>query len=115
MTIGERMRKRRENLGLTQVSVADKAGISKQTLYKYENDIVTNIPLPTISKIAEVLNVSESYLMGWEDEEIIIETVQTDIALTNMQKRVKEYALKLSALPKEKQEQIMRLIDMLEK
>ena len=45
--------------------------------------------------------------MGWEDEEIMIETVELDIALTNMDKKVKDYSLKLSALPKDKQEQIM--------
>ena len=68
-----------------------------------------------IQAISDYFNVSVDYLIKGEEADSIIETAQIDIALTNMQKRVKEYALKLSALPKEKQEQIMSLIDMLEK
>ncbi|MFR0825134.1 MAG: helix-turn-helix domain-containing protein [Anaerotignum faecicola] len=29
---------------MSQVAFADEINVSKQTLYKYENDIVTNIP-----------------------------------------------------------------------
>lgn len=29
---------------MSQVEFADKINVSKQTLYKYENDIITNIP-----------------------------------------------------------------------
>lgn len=69
MTRGERIRQMREsaNLGLTEL--ADKIGVSKQTLYKYENDIITNIPSDKIEAIAEVCNVSPAIIMGWELEE----------------------------------------------
>ena len=67
MTIGDRIRIKREELGYTQTEFAKMIGVSKQTLYKYENGIVTNIPSSTIEKIAEKLRVSESYLMGWEN------------------------------------------------
>ena len=59
MTIGDRIKKQRELLGISQVS--------KQTLYKYENNIITNIPSDKIEIIGKVLEVSPSYLMGWED------------------------------------------------
>ena len=54
MTIGERIKKVRNQLGMSQVSFADKIGVSKQTLYKYENNIVTNIPSDKIEIIAEI-------------------------------------------------------------
>ena len=44
MTKGERIKKLRKSMGFSQVEFADRIGVSKQTLYKYENDIVTNIP-----------------------------------------------------------------------
>ena len=113
MTVGDRIRRKREELGITQIDLAKSFNASKQTLYKYENNIVTNIPLNNIEMIAKKLRVSPGYLMGWEDD-FSIETAKTDVALSNMEKRVKAYALKLAALPKEKQEQIMNLIDMLE-
>ena len=67
MTIGQRIRERRERLGLGQTELADRVGISKQTLYKYENGIITNIPSDKIEAISRVLNSSPGYLMGWSD------------------------------------------------
>lgn len=67
MSKGKRIKQRRESIGLSQVDVADRIGVSKQTLYKYENDIVTNIPSDKIEALAKALNTSPEYLMGWED------------------------------------------------
>lgn len=67
MTIGQRIKDRRERLGLGQTELADRVGISKQTLYKYENGIITNIPSDKIETISKVLNSSPGYLMGWSD------------------------------------------------
>lgn len=66
MTVGERMKEIRKRLGMSQVAFADKINVSKQTLYKYENNIVTNIPSDKIEAAAELGNVSPAYLMGWE-------------------------------------------------
>ncbi len=111
MTVGDRIREKRLEKGIAQIDLALKCDISKQTLYKYENNIVTNIPLNKITDLAAALNVTESYLMGWEDAEIIIEMADTDVALSNMSKRLKEYALKLASLTVEDQEMIMKMID----
>ncbi len=67
MTIGKRIKDAREAKGATQDELARAAGTTKQTIYKYENGIVTNIPSNKIEAIASFLNVSESYLMGWEN------------------------------------------------
>lgn len=67
MTIGERIVVARKNIGISQTTLADKINVSKQTLYKYENNIITNIPSDKIEHIAKVCNISPSYLMGWED------------------------------------------------
>lgn len=67
MTIGERIRSLRENLGISQVGLADKIGEKKQTLYKYENNIITNIPIEKIELIASALHTTPAYIMGWVD------------------------------------------------
>ena len=67
MTIGQRIRTTRENLKLTQGFVAKNVGVATQTIYKYENEIVTNIPLDKLEKIAKVLDTTPAYLMGWEE------------------------------------------------
>ncbi len=69
MTIGERIKKTREASNLTQEYIAKLVGVSTQAIYKYENNIVTNIPLDKIEKIAGALNVTAAYLMGWEVKE----------------------------------------------
>lgn len=68
MTIGERINIKRKDKFFSLTHFAEKVGISKQTLYKYEKGIVTNIPLDKIVAIAEALDTTPAYLMGWEDE-----------------------------------------------
>ena len=67
MTIGERLKDLRERLGMSQVDFAAKINVSKQSLYKYENNIITNIPSDKIEAAAKVGNVSPAYLMGWDN------------------------------------------------
>lgn len=67
MTIGDRIKNRREEKGIRQIDLATKINVSKQTLHKYENNIITNIPSDKIESIAEILNCSPAYLMGWEN------------------------------------------------
>ena len=66
MTVGERIKNLREKLGMSQVDFADKINVSKQTLYKYENNIITNIPSDKIEAVAAIGNVSPAHLMGWD-------------------------------------------------
>ncbi len=66
MTIGERIKNIRDRLNISQVDFADKINVSKQTLYKYENNIITNIPSDKIEAIASIGKVSPAYIMGWD-------------------------------------------------
>lgn len=75
MKIGDRIKQRRIELNMTQIELAEKANISKQTLYKYENNIVTNIPSRNIEILARILDTTPAYLMGWEDEYSIEEKI----------------------------------------
>ena len=52
------------------VKLAQKMGVIKQTLYKYETGIVTNIPSEKIEAAAKALGVTPGYLMGWEDQDL---------------------------------------------
>lgn len=70
-------------------------------------------PDDRILKIAEYLNVSVDYLMTGKEVEFIVETAKKDVLLTEMSSRIKEYALKLSEMPEEKQKIVCELIDAL--
>ncbi|WP_369794744.1 helix-turn-helix domain-containing protein [Eubacterium sp. SB2] len=50
---GDRIKNLRESINVLQTELAEKIGVSKQTLYKYENNIVTNIPSYKIELIAK--------------------------------------------------------------
>ena len=67
MTKGERIKAAREAAGLSQTDLAAATNTSKQTMYKYESDVITNIPSDKIQSIASTLHVSPSYIMGWTE------------------------------------------------
>ena len=68
MTIGERIRLARESAGFSQVMLADRINVSKQSLYKYETGVITNIPSDKIEAIAAATHTTPAFLMGWEDK-----------------------------------------------
>jgi len=64
--IGARIQSRRKELKMGADELAQKIGKSKATLYRYENGDIENVPLDILTPIAEALEVSPAYLMGWE-------------------------------------------------
>lgn len=67
MTIGERIAKRREELGYTQEELAKKMGYSGKSIISKTENKKNDIKLKTVSRFAEALDCTESFLMGWED------------------------------------------------
>lgn len=68
MTIGEKIKMERTRNNLSQEDVAKAIGSTKQAIYKYENGIVTNIPMDKVEMMASIFGVTPAYLMGWETE-----------------------------------------------
>ena len=71
MKIGDRIKQRREELGIGQSRLAELIGSSKQNLYKYENSIITNIPAEKVEALAAALHTTPAYLMGWSDSPLL--------------------------------------------
>ena len=63
--IMSRMKKRREELDMSYQTLSDKVGISKSTLQRYETGYIKNMPVDKLEDIANALQVSPAYLMGW--------------------------------------------------
>ena len=68
MTIGQRIKNARESRNMTLDEVAKLCNTTKQTIFKYENEIVTNIPYDKIVLLSKALGVSPSYLFGWDEK-----------------------------------------------
>ena len=116
MTVGDRIRKHRELSGISQTDLAEKIGVSKQTLYKYEKNVITNIPSDKIEEIAKVLNVSESCLMGWENKEIELineEEKGKSLAKLIANENMLDAVVKLSKLQPGDKEMVVNLINSL--
>lgn len=116
MTVGDRIRKHRELSCISQTDLAEKIGVSKQTLYKYEKNVITNIPSDKIEEIAKVLNVSESCLMGWENKEIeLINEEEKGKSLSKLiaSENMLDAVVKLSKLQPEDKEMVVNLINSL--
>lgn len=71
MTIGERIKQRRKELGLSVDELADKLGKNRATIYRYESNEIEKLPTTVLEPLADVLSVSPGFLMGWEDEPTI--------------------------------------------
>ena len=65
--IMNRMKTRREELNMSYQTLSEKVGISKSTLQRYETGYIKNMPVDKLEDIAKALNVSPSYLMGWDE------------------------------------------------
>ena len=68
MTMGERIKYLRKKANMTQAELGAVIGVQKAAIMKYEKGNVENIKRSSIKKMAELFNVTPSYLMGLDDE-----------------------------------------------
>ena len=67
--MNRRIKERRLALNLTQEELAQRLGLQKSAIAKYESGRVENIKRSVLAKMAEILECSPTYLMGWDDEQ----------------------------------------------
>jgi len=68
MTIGERIKVRRKELGLSADELGEILGKNRATVYRYESNEIENMSIAIIAPLAKALKCSPSYLMGWEEK-----------------------------------------------
>ena len=64
MTIGERIKKIRKEKHIPVEYIAKELGVSKTTVYRYEDSSIEKIPLQTFDKLCSILGVSAAELSG---------------------------------------------------
>lgn len=65
----KRLKQAIDESGLTYSQLENKTGISKSALQRYATGMTKKIPVDTIVAIAQVLNVSAAWIMGWSEED----------------------------------------------
>lgn len=84
MTIGERIKFLRTARGLSQEDLGAMVGVKKAAIYKYETGLVVNIKRSMIQKLANALDSTPAYLMGWEEETATTPTYKNIIPMPKM-------------------------------
>ena len=87
MNMGERIKELRIAKGYTQEELGKKLGLKKAAIQKYENGDVENIKRSKIKLLADVLGVTPSYIMGWEEPSTTLE-YQPREEITEVEKKL---------------------------
>lgn len=85
MSVGERIKKRRKELGMNAETLAAKVGVSAATIYRYENGDIEKVGSEKLKPIADALRTTPADLMGWEDNStpVISDERKQKIAVAN--------------------------------
>lgn len=86
MTKGERLKSLRISNNYTLEEIGKKINVARQTYFKYENNIITNIPADKIELLAKIYGVSAAYIMGWDIKENNMENNEEAIFIEKFRK-----------------------------
>ena len=64
----ERIKALVEGSNLSYLELEKITGIKKSSLQRYASGVTTKIPLDVIEKLSKAFNVSQEYLMGWDEK-----------------------------------------------
>lgn len=97
MNVGERIKQRRKSMKMSADQLAERVGVSRSTIFRYEKGDIEKVGPDVLKGIAKALNTTPSFLMGWDD---IQESKSKDLEIisiynelkTPRQKKVLTYA-----------------------
>lgn len=69
MKVGDRIRAKRQDMGMSVDELAARLGKNRATVYRYEKGDIENMPVNVLEPLAEVLQTTPAYLMGWTPDD----------------------------------------------
>lgn len=98
MDIGERIKRRREELNVSQAELARMVGYtSRSTITRIERD-GNGISQDKIVAIAKALKTTPSYLMGWEEEDVAMLTAMQEDTMAKFLMLTHEHQLVVKSI-----------------
>ena len=91
--IGKRITLRREELGASMEEIAQKVGVHKSTIQRYEAGSIQRIKLPVVESIASALSVPPEWLIGLSEEKT---AAPKDDGLSPLEARLMELVRRLT-------------------
>ena len=82
--LDQRIRETRKAKGLSQVELAKKLGVSKQSLSNWENDNIQP-SIEMLERLATCLSVTTDYLLGRDNKKYLEVSGLTDTELAHIQ------------------------------
>ena len=103
MGIGDKIKKRRIDLGLTLENVSSYVGVSISTVSRWERGEIDNMKRDKIQKLSEILLVSVPYILGLSED---IE----DVVSARLKTRI---LAKIDNMSVEQLDRLMSMIDLM--
>ena len=76
--MGQRIHDKREEFGLSREELAEKLGVTRQTIYSWENGKVKNIDRDYINRMAAMWHCDPKWLMHMEDTSQVTATYKAE-------------------------------------
>ena len=102
-TRSERIKALIEQSGKSYQELERLTGIKKSSLQRYANGLTTKIPLDVIETLATTFNVSQEYLMGWDEKK----DSPSEPKLTEGEKMLLDL---FNRVPKDQQQLVLQMI-----
>lgn len=104
----------RHRNGLTLEDVANAVGVGKSTVRKWETGIIANMRRDKIAALADVLNTTPAYLMGWEDSAQATEQPTAPEWYDGLTEEQKQAVKLIAHLPEEQLNILLRVAEQMQ-
>jgi len=84
MTIAQRVRERRKELGISADELGEMVGVSRATIFRWENGSIEKLDANKLAPIANALRTNVKYLIGWSNDKSPEPVNESGSALTNV-------------------------------
>lgn len=112
MTIGERIRIKRNELELSQTELAERAGYSDKTAISKLEHAGDDISMKQIKRVAKALGTTSSVLLGWKDGDApTIEEEERALKIRKLYKYVPYQVLENGSLESDDIEEVAEAIE----
>ena len=105
--MAQRIKKLRQEKGLTLEQVAEVVGVGKSTVRKWETGMIANMRRDKIADLAKALGTTPAYLMGWKEEDVEKESSPSEPQLTEGEKLLLEL---FNKVPEDQQQLVLQMI-----
>lgn len=76
MSTGERIKSRRKQLSISADVLAERVGVSRATVFRWERGEIEKVDAKVLNKVAVALNTTSKYLLGLSDNPDEVEIIE---------------------------------------